>query len=336
MRKQGIGMWVVAGICLSLWMGAESVEGAPYYEGKLVKIVVASTPGGGYDRMARLLAKFLPNHIPGKPTFIVENMPGAGSIVAGNYIYSIAKPNGLTIGALQRGIQFAQMTKVDGVRFDMSKYAWIGSPSVESTVFCVRSDLPYKVFDDLRRAKEPIPVASAGPGATAYQYPFLLKEFLGISFKMVIYPSGTECLLALERKEVDGQAGSFSSFKPYLARGVLRMLVRGRVSEPGIENLPVDEEMATDPKGKAIMSLRSGGDVIGRPYVAPPGTPRDVMNILRDAFAKATKDPELRDAATKLQMTLQYVPGDECVKIIKEALNQPETVVKEFSKYITF
>lgn len=309
---------------------------APYYEGKVVKIVVGSEPGGGYDRMARLIAKHLPKHIPGKPTMIVENMAGAGSLIAANYLYNLAKPDGLTIGAPQRGIPFAQLTKVEGVKFDVTRFSWLGSPNAEATIFCIRSDLPYKIFNDLRMAKEPINVASAGPGTTDTQYPFLLKEFLGLNLKMVVYPSGTAGKLAMLRKEADGKAGSYSALKDLIENGDARAVIRGRVSEPGVENLPVDEDLTTDKKGKAIMAMRSAGDLIGRPYLAPPGVRADIMKILRDAFAQATKDPEMREEAKKFMMNIQYVSAEECLKVLKEVFNQPEDIVREFSRYIKF
>ena len=306
MKKRGLWL-LVAFFALSMVTRPGQPSAASYYEGKMIRIVVGSEPGGGYDRMARLIAKYLPKHIPGKPTIIVENMPGAGSIVAANYLYNMAKPDGLTIGAPQRGIPFAQLTKAEGVKFDVTKYAWIGSPSVEGTVFCIRSDLPYKTLDDLKKAKEPIHVAAAGPGTTDTQYPFLLKEFLGFNLKNVVYPSATAGMLAIERKEADGKAGSYSTLKPFVERGLVRLVIRGRVSESGIEKLPVDEEVATDPIGKKIMSMRSAGDLIGRPYLAPPKTPPEVMAILREAFAKATQDPELREEGKKLRFDIEHV-----------------------------
>jgi tripartite-type tricarboxylate transporter receptor subunit TctC len=335
MKRQRMCLLAV-GVVLSVLLSLGESPAAPYFEGKVMKIIVGSEPGGGYDRMARLIAKHLPKHIPGKPTIIVENMPGAGSIIAANYVFGMAKPDGLTLGAPQRGIPFAQLTKAEGVKFDVTKYAWIGSPSVEATVFCVRTDLPFKTLDDLRKWKEPIPVAAAGPGTTDTQYPFLLKEFLGLNLKNVVYPSATAGTLAIERKEADGKAGSYSTLKQYIDRGLVRLIIRGRVSESGIESLPVDEEVTTDKTGKKIMAMRSAGDLIGRPYLAPPGTPPEVMTILRDAFAMATKDTELREEAKKLQFNIEHVSAEECLKVLNDALSQPEDVVREFSKYIKF
>ncbi len=309
---------------------------APYYEGKVVRIIVGSEPGGGYDRMARLIAKHLPKHIPGKPTMIVENMAGAGSIIAANYLYTLAKPDGLTIGAPQRGIPFAQLTKAEGVKFDVTKFSWIGSPCVEATVFCIRSDLPYKTLGDLRNAKEPINVAAAGPGTTDTQYPFLLKEFMGLNLKNVVYPSATAGVLAIERKEADGKAGSYSTLQPFVDRGLVRLVIRGRVSESGIEDLPVDEEVTKDMMGKKIMAMRSAGDLIGRPYLAPPKTSPELMTILKEAFVKALKDAELLGEAKKFRFNIRNVSAEECMKTLRDSFSQPDEVIKEFSKYIKF
>ena len=135
---------------------------------------------------------------------------------------------------------------------------------------------------------------------------------------------------------MDGKGGSYGSLKLYIERGLLRPLVRGRVSEPEIENLPVDENLTADKTGKTIMAMRSSVDLMGRPYILPPGTPSDITETLRDSFAKVLNDPEVKEEAKKIQMTVHYVPGDECVKMVNYVLNQPNDVVREFNKYIKF
>jgi len=309
---------------------------APYYEGKRITIVVGSEPGGGYDRMARLLARHLPKYIPGRPTIIVENMPGAGSMIVANHLYNIAKPDGLTIGSYIAGLIFAQLLKAEGVKFDVTKYSWIGSAAAEATVLCIRSDLPYKTFEDLRKAKETFALGCSGVSTIDYQFPILLKEYVGLDFKMVIYPSGTASTLAVERKEVDGRASFYNSLKPYIERGLLRPLIRARVSQPTIQSLPVDEDLTTDKMGRTIMAMRSAGDLVARPYVAPPGTPAEIMNILRDAFAKVGQDQELKEESKKLLIAVEYLPTEECLKVLHNIFNQPDEVIKEFGKYIKF
>jgi tripartite-type tricarboxylate transporter receptor subunit TctC len=327
---------LIAVVVLSLFVSPNLMFAAPHYEGKTVKMIIGSGAGGAYDQIARLFARHLPKYLPGKPVIVPENMPGASTMIAANHIYNTAKPDGLTIGTFNRGLPFAQLLKVDGVRFDVRKFSWIGSGAVEATVLVLRTELPYKTIDDLKKAKEPIHLAGLGPGASDNQFPSLLKEFLGLNFKMVIYPSGNEGKLAIERKEVDGKAGSYSAFPQMIQRGVVRVLVRGRVSEQGIENIPVDEDLVTDPRGKTVMAMRSTIDFFGRPYVAPPGTPPEVMSLLRDGFAKAAKDPQLQEEARKLMLDIQYVPADECLSKVNYIFSQPEEVVKEFGKYITF
>ncbi len=335
MKKQTLYL-AVALFVLTMFIFSQELLAAPYYEGKTIRIIVGFAPGGGYDRIARLLAKHLPKHIPGKPTILVENMEGASSIIAANYIYNQTKPDGLAIGTFNRGLPFAQLLKTEGVRYDVTKFSWVGSAAVEATVLTIRSDLPYKTIDDLRKVKEPIPLAGMGPGTSDTQFAILLKEFAKLNLKLIIYPSSADGMLAIERKEVDGRAGSYSSLKPFIERGLVRAMIRGRVSEAGIENLPVNEDLTTDPKGKTIMAMLASTDGIGRPYVAPPGTPADVMNILKDGFAKVAKDPELKEEAKKNRMEVSYTPGDECIKVLNYLLNQPSDIVQEFGKYIKF
>jgi tripartite-type tricarboxylate transporter receptor subunit TctC len=334
MKKQVLSFIVVVCV-LTVFVFPQRLLAANY-EGKVIKIIVGFTAGGGYDRIARILAKHLPKYIPGKPAIIIENMGGASSVIAANYLYNIAKPDGMTIGIFNRALPHAQVLKMEGIKFDVRKYAWIGSAAVEGTVLSIRTDLPYKTYDELVKAKEPIALGSSGAGTSDNQFPQLLREFTGLKFKMIIYPSSAECMLAVERKEVDGRAGSYSSLKPFIERGLIRAVIRGQVPEPGMENLPINEDRTTSKIGKTLMSMLSAADLVGRPFVAPPGTNADALNTFRDAFAKAAKDPELQDEARKVMMTVEYTPADECMKVINFVLNQPEEVVKEFGKYIKF
>src|SRR5438105_14019057 len=307
------------------------------YAGKTLTIVVGYKPGGGYDATARLLARHLPKYIPGKPTVIVQNMPGGNSIIAANHMYNVAKPDGLTIGTFNRNLPIAQLTRVQGVKFDLTKFAWIGSAAHETTILAIRSDLPYKTFDELRKAKEPVVIGSTGPGANTYDFPLLLKDLLGVNLKIVSgYSSSADIMLAVERKEVDGRAGSYSSIEPFIDRKLVQPVIRARSTDKRLAQLPVDESFAPNPRAKAIMALRSAPELIARPYVLPPAASADIAKAMRDAFAATLKDPAPLPAPKKAKLDIEFTPGDEAVKILKEVLAQPKDIVDEFSKYIKF
>jgi len=150
------------------------------------------------------------------------------------------------------------------------------------------------------------------------------------------YVATVDILLAAERKEVDGYASAYSSIRPHIARGLLRPVLRSKIPSAGIEKLPAVEDLATDQMGKTILAMYTVSDRIGRPYVAPPGTPADIMDGLKDAFAKVSKDPELKQEADKLMMDVDYIPPEECLKEIRFFLNQPQEIVNEYKKYIKF
>jgi tripartite-type tricarboxylate transporter receptor subunit TctC len=326
-----IGLLILAAVLIP-----PASNAAPYYEGKRVRILVGFSPGGGHDRVARVLAKHLPKYIPGQPTIIVENMPGATGMIEANYVYNSAKPDGLTIGTLHGGIIFAQLAKAEGIKFDLTKYAWIGSASSESTVLVVRSDLPFKTYKDLLQSKAQFVFGTTGPGAAGGQFPLILKEYTGLNVKMVTYPSSADTMLAIQRKEVDGRGASYSSVKPFIDQGLVRPIIRCQVSEPGIENLPVDQDFATSKIGKTVMASLNPAYVMGRPYVMPPKTPDSVMAILREAFAQVVKDPAAVADAKKLSLSLEYTNAEECRKQLSYVFTQPPDIVREVNKFINF
>lgn len=296
-------------------------------------IIVGYPPGGGYDLISRMVARHLGRFLPGDPAAIVQNMPGANSIIAANHVYNAAKPDGLTLGAFNRNLILAQLVKVDGIKFDMAKFGWVGSPASETTILAIRNDLPYRTAQDLRRADPAVVVGATGPGASTYDFPLLLKAFAGMNLRIISgYPSSSEIMLAIERKEADGRAGSYSSIKPFIDRGLVRPIVRGIASVPVIERLPVDEDLATDQRGKAVMRLRSIPEVVGRPYVTPP----EYVNALIEALKKMTADRAFETEAERAGFEIKYTPGDQTLKIMREVLNAPSDVVRVFSQFFKF
>ncbi len=334
--KRRISFLVVLFFILSLLTAHGDILAASYYEGKTIVIVVGFGVGGGYDRMTRLIAKYLPKDIPSKPTVIIDNMPGAGSIIAANRIYNLEKPDGLTLGSINRGIPYSQLLKATGVRFDLRKFSWIGSAGSEATVLAIRADLPYKTFEELRKAKEPIHMGATGLAANDTQFTLLAKEFIGLNARIVTYAAIPELMLALERKEVDGLAEGYINAMLRINNGEVRPLIRSRISRPGIENLPVNEDYTNDPMGKKVMAMHAMVGGAGRPVIAPPGTPANLMNILRNALRTTTEDQAFKEDAKKLQMDFEYVPPEKCLEIVNYILHQPPEIVKEFSRFVKF
>ncbi len=333
------GAWIVA-----LLVGAAAVPGlvspagaqAQFYEGKTITVVIGAT-GGSLNISARIVARHLGKHIPGNPTVIVQNMTGAAHLVATNHVYNVARPDGLTLLAANPNVGIAQLSRVDAVRFDVRRFEWLGSSGADGVALAIRADLPYKSFEEVRKADRELVVGTTGPGSNAHDFPLLLKEFAGARFKLVSgYPANADILLALERKEVDVWAAFASTVRPAVERGAVRAIVRGRVPSPGFEQLPVDEELATDPVGKAIMGIRALPQAIGRALAAPPGTPPDRLALLREAFAKALRDPELKAEGDKAQIEFQHISHEDVLRNFTALLQQPPEVLKEMVKYIKF
>lgn len=312
-------------------------QGPPNFAGKTVTVIVGYAPGGGYDIVARMVARHLPRFLPGNPTVIVQNMPGANSIIAANHVFSVAKPDGLTLGVFNRNLILGQLVKVDGIRFDMGKFAWVGSPATETTILSIRADLPYRTPADLRRAEPAVIVGATGPGASTYDFPLLLKAFAGLSLKIISgYRSSSDIMLAIERKESDGRSGSYSSIKPFIDRGLVRPIVRGHASVPAIERLPVDEDLTTDPRAKAVMRLRSVPEAIGRPFVMPPGTPAESLAAMQEAFKKMIADKDFEAEAERAGFELKFTSGDQALRTMREVLNAPADVVRVFKEFFKF
>ena len=221
-------------------------QGQPDFKGKTLKIIVGTATGGGVDLWTRLIAQYLGKYLPGEPAVIVQNMPGGSSLVATNYVYNLAKPDGLTLGALQAGVYFDQVLGRDSVKFDWSKFTWIGSPERLEAQLYMRTNSPYKTLEDIRHAAEPPRCGGAGTGATGYYVPKLLEETLGLKFKTVTgYQSGAEIDLAVERGELHCRAfdlGSFIAREPtrtWYKTGVVKSLIQtGRKRDHRLPEVP--------------------------------------------------------------------------------------------------
>jgi tripartite-type tricarboxylate transporter receptor subunit TctC len=307
---------------------------ANFYEGKTITVYLGAK-SGSLAVAAQIVTHHLGKYLPGKPTVILQHMPGAAHLLATNHVFNVAKPDGLTLLASNPNVAIAQLSKVEQVRFDVRKFQWIGSSGADGVALSIRADLPYKTFDDLRKADRELVAGTTGPGSNAHDFPLLLKEFAGAKLKLVSgYPANSDVLLAVERKEVDSWSALATTIKLAVDRGVVRPLVRGRVATPGFENLPVDEELATNPLGKSLMAIKSIPQAIGRAFAAAPGTPADRLAMLREAFAKVVKDPEFLAEGKKAKIDFSFISHEQVLKDFNALLNQTPETLKEMGKYI--
>jgi tripartite-type tricarboxylate transporter receptor subunit TctC len=307
---------------------------ANFYEGKTVTVLIGAK-SGSLEIAAQIVSHHLGKYIPGKPAVILQHMPGAAHLLATNNVFNVAKPDGLTILASNPNVAIAQLSKVEQVRFDVNKFQWLGSSGADGVMFSIRSDLPFKNVEELKKSDRELIAGTTGPGSNAHDFPLLLKEFAGLKLKLVPgYPSNSDVLLAVERKEVDAWSALATTIKLAADRGAVRPLVRGRVALSGYENLPVDENLATSPLGKSLMAIKSIPGAIGRAFAVAPGTPADRVAILRDAFAKAIKDPELIAEAKKAKIEMHFISAEQVMKDFNALMNQTPETLKEMGKYI--
>ncbi|HUC99041.1 MAG TPA: tripartite tricarboxylate transporter substrate-binding protein, partial [Candidatus Polarisedimenticolaceae bacterium] len=221
-------------IILLLLFGPTKISAqSDFFKGKQMKIVVGASAGAASDLYARVVANLLPKHIPGKPEIIVQNMPGGGSLTAANYVYSVAKPDGLTLGAVTAPIYFAQLLGRKEVQFDWAKFTWIGTPEENDELLFVRSDQPYKNLLDLRKAAEPLRCGASGVGSTGFYIPKLIEEIFGARINVVTgYPGAADVDLAVEKNEVHCRGTTISAFfgrepgRTWAKNGFVRFLVQ--------------------------------------------------------------------------------------------------------------
>ena len=307
---------------------------AEFYKGKNVDLYVGYSTGGGYDVYGRIVARFMGRHIPGNPTVVVKNMDGAGSMRAANYIYNVAPKDGTAFGTVARGLAFDTLFGLQGAQFDGTKFSWIGSANDEVSV-CVgwSSTSGIAKFEDLK-TKQMI-VGGTGGSADTDQFPRIINAVLGTKMKLVVgYPGGNEVNLAMERGEVQGRCGwSWSSVKStqsgWLKDKKINVLVQLSLSKHAdLPDVPLIMDLAQTEEQKQIFRLIFARQVLGRPFLAPPGLPADRLAALRTAFMDTMKDADFLAEADKLKLEITAVPGETLQKIVQEAYATPKDVVK--------
>ena len=331
---------------LLLAPGAEASAQTPYYQGKTINFIVGSGTGTAYDIYSRLLANHIGKHIPGNPNVIMQNMPEAGGIVAANYVYSVAKPDGLTIASINPAHYFNQLQGNKEIKFDWTKFTWLASPDKSEHLLYMRSDAPYKSMQDIRNAKEPPKCGATGTGTSGHYIPRLLEELLGTKFTIVTgYAGGNEIDIATERNEVVCRSfttQAYFSREPYHTwrkTNLVRILMQtGEKKDPQLPDTPLLKDLMNEYKtpelSRRVAVVMLGSGELGRPMVTHPATPPDRTKLLRDGFAKAMLDPALLDEAKQKKLDITPVSGEQLAKIAKEVIEQPAEVVERIKKIL--
>lgn len=318
----------------------------PFYQGKTITIIVGTKAGDAYDLYPRLLAEFMPKYIPGSPNIIIQNVPGAASMIAANQVYNVAKPDGLTIGAIYPALYFEQLTKKPEVKFDWTKFGWIGNPVTSNHLLYMRSDAPYKSMDDIKNASTPPKCGSNGITSTGYYLPKLMEETLGTKFDIVLgYQSGQDVDLAVERGEVVCRAFTITAYfarEPFISwrkRGFVNTLMQSGVKRDSrLKDAPTIYELMdkykTSAAGRSLAKVVLSAGEFGRPLVLPPGVPADRVKLLRDAFEKSVNDPALLAAAEKRRLEMDPATGAELEALAKEVMAATPDTIQRMQKLL--
>jgi tripartite-type tricarboxylate transporter receptor subunit TctC len=333
-------------LVLVSWYACAAAQ-APYFQGKTIRFIVGYPAGSTHDLWARLVGPYMTKYMPGSPLTIVQNMPGAGSAVAANYVYSAAKPDGLSIAVVNAGLYFDQLLGRKEVQFDWSKFSWVGSTTRSESLLYMWSAAPYKTIQDVRSATTPPKCGSTGTGNTGYYLPKLLEETIGAKFIIVTgYQGGAEIELAVERGEVQCRAISIpvyfgrEPFHAWRQKGLARILIQtGKKKDSRLPEAPTLYELMdqyhTSDANRRLTAVLLGNAGFGLwPAMTSPGTPPDHVKTLRAAFAKSLADPELLSEAKKKTMEVDLITGEELESLAKEVVTQTPEIVSRMRKLL--
>ena len=328
--------WKAYVVLLAVFRGvvapAQADDVADFYRGRNVSMVIGYTAGGGYDLYARLLARHMSKYIPGNPTIVPQNMPGAGSLKAANYIYGVALKDGATIGTVGRSM--ATDPLLGESKFDPREFTWIGSTTSETSVCAVWHTSPVKKWEDM--FGKTFTMGGNAPGSEPDVFTSLLKNVFGANVRLVTgYPGGNDVNLAIERGEVDGRCGwSWSSVKSqrpeWLKDKKINILVQLAMKKHSdLPDAPLLLDFAKSEEQRQIVRLVLASLVVGRPFFAPPGIPKDRKMALRMAFDDTMKDLSFREEAAKLDLEIEPVKAAAIDDLLAELYRTPKPVVEK-------
>src|SRR4051794_33442175 len=321
-------------------LAAPASAQAPSLAGKNVTMVIGFGPGGGYDLWGRVVGRHIGKHLPGNPSVVPQNMPGAGSYNAASNIYNIAPKDGTVMGIIARDAALGPITGATGARFDPTKLTWLGTPTTETNV-CIATNndrVKVKTAEDLY-TKELI-VGDTGVGTGTHSYPKALNALLGMKFKIIGgFPSSSDVFLAMERGEVDGICESLDSVSgkrpAWIAEKKINLLFQGGAEKNmHIGDVPYIIDLAKTPEQKEAISFLYAGQGIGRPFIAPPELQPGKLEMLREAFNATMKDPDFVADAKKQSLDVDPEDGEHLTALIKKIYATPKPIVDKIGELI--
>jgi tripartite-type tricarboxylate transporter receptor subunit TctC len=330
-------LWIAIALVTAVAASVAPVRAADYYAGKTIRMLVGSAPGGGYDSYARTFVQYLRKHIPGEPTIVVQNMPGAGGMVVTNWLFNVAPKDGTAFGLLQRGIPFHPFFGEKNAKFAPTEFNWIGSFNSETSVITIMSTSKVKTLKDA--LKTTAVLGGSGPNDSE-THPSLMNNTIGTKFKIASgYKSNTEVLLAMERGEVEGVGGSWGSMKalrPYWLRDkqVNVIVQTGRANHPDLPDVPMIEEFVKEPEHKLMWRVMVALGTLGRPVTAPPGVPAEAVKILRAGFEATMKDPDYLAEMEKSHREVEPVASEDVQQALAEVAKVPQATLLKLNEWI--
>jgi tripartite-type tricarboxylate transporter receptor subunit TctC len=331
MRPASIKFAVLAALLLpSLPARADAV--ADFFKGKTISMVIGLSTGGDYDLRARMLARHMPRHIPGSPTMVPRNMPGAGGLAAANWLTKVAPRDGTAILMVTQNMPLAQALGLSGVEFDARQFNWIGNTTDTPNVITVWAASGVRTVEDAKRKE--LSIAATGVGTGAYYYPVAANEVAGTKFRLVPgYPGGNEMNMAMERGEVDGRGSNswaaWKSTRPQWLeqKKIVNLVQIGLKRHPELADVPLLLELATNDLDRRTMALISAETAIARAIATAPGVPEDRVQAFRRAFDATMKDAQFLKEAEQQNFDISPAPGEEVQKIVADILDAGPDVV---------
>lgn len=333
-RKPAIDIIASLAVCLLAIAPSHAVAqpAESFFKGKVINFYIGFAPGGTYDYYSRLFARFVSKHIPGNPTVIPQNMPGAGSFQAANFLYAVAPKDGTAMGMFTQVSAIEEKLQSPGVQYKTAEFNWIGRMSAILEVHFTWKTSKAKTMADAMQHE--IPLAGTGAGSPSEGYPKLLNALVGTKFKVISgYPGSTQGMMAMERGEVDGGLTSWNTLnrtkQDWLRNHDINLLVQyapARHSE--LPDVPTVIEIAKTPEAKQVLAFFISSAQIGRSIAAPPGVPADRVQLLRAAFDAMLKDPEFRAEIEKTGLEFQPAAGEDVQKLIAETARVPNEIAE--------